>query len=80
MNDIENKRFLVRKYGEDAVVFDCLSGDTHYLNPVANARLEGRTQAQLAESFPEIDKGELTEMIRAVDAQFLEWGMIVEAG
>jgi hypothetical protein len=80
MNEIENKRFLVQVYGEDAVVFDCLSGDTHYLNPVANARLEGHTRAQLAEKFPEIDKGELTDMINAVDVQFLEWGFIFETG
>ncbi|NWG38815.1 MAG: hypothetical protein HXY27_02445 [Hydrogenophilaceae bacterium] len=80
MSDIESRRFLVQRYGEEAVVFDCLSGNTHYLNPVANARLEGRTHAQLAESFPEIDKEELAQMISAVDAQFLEWGMIVEAG
>lgn len=75
MTEMEAKRFRIQSFGEEEVVFDCLSGDTHYLNPVARSRLEGFTLAQIAEKFPEVENAELNEIISAVDKQFREWGM-----
>lgn len=77
MTEMEAQRFRIQHFGEEAIVFDCLSGDTHYLNPVAKSRLEGFTQTQIAEKFPDVDNDELSEIINAIDDQFRNWGLFI---
>lgn len=72
-----DSRFSLIEFSSEAVVYDRLSGDTHYLNPLAFARLLGRTQVEIAamQGIP-VDL-ELQEQLKALDEQFRGWGLAV---
>jgi hypothetical protein len=75
LSKLDNKRFHVAEFGEEAVLFDSLSGDTHYLNPVACARLHGFSEAEILASWEESAKQELVDSLKAIDDQFRQWGL-----
>jgi hypothetical protein len=75
---IPEQRFLIQSFADEAIVYDQLSGDTHYLNATAHARLQGWSQEEIAIRL-DIEKNsqELADTIKAMDEQFRAWGLVV---
>jgi hypothetical protein len=76
LSKLDNKRFHVAEFGEESVLFDSLSGDTHYLNPIACARLHGLSATEISARWEDMNEQELGDSLKAIDAQFRQWGLI----
>lgn len=70
------QRFLIHSYDKEAVIYDRLSGDTHYLNALAYARLQGLSQEEIATRVELANSQGLGDSLKAIDDQFRAWGLI----
>ncbi len=73
----EDSRFRVAVFEDEAVLFDCLSGDTHYLSPLAYARLQGMSRVDISSQIEGVGESGLEESLNAIDAQLRDWGLAV---
>jgi hypothetical protein len=74
---LEDSRFSIAVFDAEAVLFDCLSGDTHYLDPLAFARLQGVSRSDIVSRIEGEDESSLEEPLNAIDAQLRDWGLAV---
>ncbi len=74
---LEDSRFRIAVFEAEAVLFDSLSGDTHYLNPLAYARLQGISRSDIASRVEGEGESNLEESLNAIDAQLRDWGLAV---
>ena len=58
--------WLFRAWGEDAVVFDCASGDTHYLKPLTLALYQACCQN------PGLNESEIVGLVSASMPELIE--------
>ncbi len=72
-----DSRFSIIEFSSEAVVYDRLSGDSHYLSPMAYARLQQRNPAEIASLLDVPLDHRLEQELEALDAQFLAWGIRV---
>lgn len=70
-----DQRFLILSFAEEAVIYDRLSGDTHYLSELAYARLRGLPKEEIAERLHLADE-QYPDALMAVDEQFRRWGLL----
>lgn len=68
-------RFAIVEYDQEAVIYDRLSGDTHYLSTVAYVRLQGHSPADIASRLEIQLDYELLEQLGQIDEQFRAWGL-----
>lgn len=71
------QRFLIHRFAHEAVVYDCLSGDTHYLNELAYARLQGLPACDIAARWGLADDQSLQDSLAAIDEQLRAWELLV---
>jgi hypothetical protein len=77
MSPQQTGRFRLEIFHDEAVLFDTLSGDTHHLNKIALARLQGMTAEQIKARFSaKDDTNDLYEVLTAVDHQLRVWGLM----
>lgn len=72
---LEDTRFRIAMFEAEAVLFDSLSGDTHYLSPLAYARLQGMSRSDIALRIEGVDELNLEESLNVIDAQLRDWGL-----
>lgn len=66
------ERYRLAEFDTEAVLFDTVSGDTHYLAPAAFARLNGLS---LDEILRTVDPGAGPRLIEEIDRQLSDWGL-----
>ena len=72
-----NQRFLIQVFNDEALLFDRYSGDTHFLNAIAYARLKSLPDIEIKqEHAAEMDDVEWSRLLESVDKQLRDWGLI----
>ena len=68
-----DERYRLAEFDTEAVLFDAVSGDTHYLAPAAYARLKGLS---LDEILRTVDSEANARLMAEIDRQLRDWGLM----
>jgi len=77
MKNWPKQRLLMEVFSDEALLFDRLSGDTHYMNAVAYARLMGLSELELRRTYAvSMQDDEWTKQVQQIDMQLKAWGLV----